>query len=104
MKRHNLAPSDSRVPRRIGRPSASLISTDCLVKVAVQPSSQSWPMLTRLLVNPGMMCPLRAASEGKVGMLSCAAAMEVMHWPVAVLMVMGGALLVTSVMHACGMK
>jgi hypothetical protein len=30
--------------------------------------------------------------------------MEVMRWPVAVLMVMGGALLVTSVMHACGMK
>jgi hypothetical protein len=61
-------------------------------------------MLTRLLVNPGMMCPWRAAPEGKVGMLSCAAAMEVMRWPVAVLIVMGGAMLLTSVMHACGMK
>ncbi len=61
-------------------------------------------MLTRLLVNPGMMCPWRAAVEGKVGMLSCAAAMEVMRWPVAVLIVMGGAPLLTSVTHAFGMK
>jgi hypothetical protein len=104
LKRHNLAPSGSRVPRRIGRPSTSLILTVSLVKVVVQPSSQSWPMLTRLLVNLDMMCPWRAASEGKLGMLSCAAAMKVMHWLVAVLMVMGGASLLTSVMHACGMK
>ena len=48
-------------------------------------------MLTRLLVNPGMMWPRRVASEGKVGMLSCVAAMEVMYWPVVVLIVMVGA-------------
>ena len=81
-------------------PCALLILTACLVKVAVHPSSQRRPMLTRLLVNPGMMWPRRAASEGKVGMLSCAGAMEVMHWPVAVLMVMVGAAFLVLVTHA----
>ncbi len=61
-------------------------------------------MLTRLLVNPGMMWPCRAVSNGKVGILSCTAAVEVMRWPVAVLMVMVGAAVFVLVTHALGMK
>jgi hypothetical protein len=80
------------------------MSTACLVKTAEQPSSQSLPMLTRLLVNPGMMWPWRAVSDGKVGMFSCAAAVDVMRWPVAVLMVMVGAAVFVPVTHALGMK
>lgn len=61
-------------------------------------------MLTRLLVKLGMMWPRWAAFDGRVGMLSCAAAMEVISWLVAMLIVIVGVVLSMLVMHACGMK
>ena len=57
-------------------------------------------MLTRLLVNPGMMWPSWAASDGRVGIFRWAVVVEVMHWPVAVLMVMVGAFMSVPVIHA----
>jgi hypothetical protein len=61
-------------------------------------------MLMRLLVNPGMMRPMQAESDGSVGMLRCAVVVEVMRWPVAVLMVMDGVAVFLLVAHAWGMK
>ena len=58
--RHNLAPVCSRSPCRILLPCLSCISSVCLSMYAVQSASHSFPRLKRLLVKPGMMCPVRA--------------------------------------------
>ena len=58
--------------------------------MAVQSASHNLPRLMRLLVNPRMMCPVRAC-RGMVGMASCAKAVDVRALPVAIRMVVGGA-------------
>ena len=89
--RQSQAPVVSRVPVRMGVPVALRMRMFCLSKCAVQPASQSWPRLRRLLVNPGIICPWRAALLGKVGKARWAEAVEVCLVPVAVRMVVGGA-------------
>ena len=89
--RQSRAPVVSRVPVRMGVPAALRMRMFCLSKCAVQPASQSWPRLRRLLVNPGMICTWRTVLLGKVGKASWAEAVEVCWVPVAVRMVVGGA-------------
>ena len=89
--RQSRAPVASRVPVRMVVPAALRIHMLCLSKCTVQPASQSWPRLRRLLVNPGIICPWCAVLLGKVGRASWAVVVEVCWVPVAVRMVMGGA-------------
>ena len=62
----------------------------CLSMYAVQSASHSFPRLSKLLVKPGMMCPVRAA-DGMVGIARTAAPVDVLVSPVAVLIVVFGA-------------
>jgi hypothetical protein len=71
---------------------------------AVQSASQNFPKLRRLVVNPGIMCPVRARSVGIPGIASTAAPVEVRASPVAVRMVVVGALVLTSITGALGVK
>ncbi len=57
----------------------------------MQHASHSFSRLMRLLVKPGMTCPVRAAPVGKVGSANCVVATEVWASPVAVRMVVCGA-------------
>jgi hypothetical protein len=58
----------------------------------MQSASHSLPRLSRLLVKPGMMCPVRAWRVGIPGMASTAAPVDVRVSPVAVRMVVFGTL------------
>jgi hypothetical protein len=91
LTRHSWAPVGSRVPLRTWLPKLSWISRWCLSRNAVQPALHSFPRLRRLLVKPGMICPVRALMVGMVGRANCAVAMEVLDSPVAVRMVVRGA-------------
>ena len=102
--RQSRAPSESRLPVRMVVPAALRIRSPCLSKCAVQPSSQSWPRLRRLLVNPGMIWPWRAVLLGRVGRASCADAVEVCWAPVAVRMVVDGAWVLRLMTGAVGIK
>ncbi len=55
-------------------------------------------------MNPGMMCPVRAWSDGKPGIASTAAPVNLRASPVAVQMVVFGALESTSTTGALGVK
>ena len=57
---------------------------------AMQSVSHSFPKLMRLLVKPGMMCPVWACRVGMEGMAKEADALEVHVSPVAMQMVVGG--------------
>ena len=57
---------------------------------ATQSASHSFPRLIKLLVKPGMMCPMRALA-GMVGIARTAAPVDVLVLPVAVLIVVLGA-------------
>ncbi len=70
----------------------------------MQPESHSWPRLSRLLVNDGMMWPKLACAAGKVGRARRAEATEVCISLAAVLIVVGGAVVSRWVMGAVGMK
>ena len=72
--------------------------------VAVQSASQSLPRLSKLFVKPGMMWPLRASSVGIAGMARTAAPVEVLISPVAVFIVVFGALTFMLRSGACGVK
>ena len=89
--RQRRAPVGSRMAVRMVLPCGSLTRRRCLSTVAVQSASHNFPRLMRLLVNSGMMWPVRAWRVGMVGMASWAAAVEEWALPVAVRMVMGGA-------------
>ena len=61
----------------------------------MQSASHSLPRLIRLLVKPGMTCPVRACIVGMVGIANRAEADDVVASPVAVRMVAFGALVLT---------
>ena len=71
---------------------------------AVQPLSQSLPRLIKLLVKPGMMCPVQASGGRLPGKLNRAVAVDVFISPVAVRMVAGGAVLIMCCTGAVGVK
>jgi hypothetical protein len=91
LTRHSRGPAGSRVPVRTRCPELSRIVMVWRLMTAVQPASHNFPRLMRLLVNPGTIQPVRAATVGKVGRANWAKAMEVNASPVAVRMVAGGA-------------
>ena len=62
-----------------------------LSRYAEQSSSHSIPRLSKLLVKPGMIWPVRARRDGIVGMARTAAPTEVFVSPVAVRSVVVGA-------------
>lgn len=101
---HNRAPDVSRSPCRILVPFLSCTSSIRLSRYAVQSSSQSLPRLRRLLVKPGMMWPVRALSDCMVGMASTAAPVDVLVSPVAVQIVVLGALTLMLIMGAVVVK
>ena len=102
--RQRRAPPVSRVPWMMGVPVGSLMTRWLASKWAVQPESHSWPRLSRLLVNDGMMWPKLACVVGKVGRARRAEAMEVCTSPAAVRIVVGGAVVSRWVTGAVGMK
>jgi hypothetical protein len=57
-----------------------------------------------LLVNPGMMCPVHAQSNGMPGIARTAAPVDVLDSPVAVLIAIFGAVVSTLSSGAAGMK
>jgi hypothetical protein len=71
---------------------------------AMQSTSHSFPRLMRLLVNPGMMCPVHVTMVGKVGSANCVVATEVFALPVGVRMVVCGAAQLRSRSRAESMK
>jgi len=89
---HRRGPVRERIPLRMGSPWEFLTVREFRVKMAVQPESQSLPMLIRLWVNPGMMCPVRACAVGSFLRSSSADAVEVCGVPAAVRIVTRGAL------------
>jgi len=88
--RHKRAPVGSRMPLRISFPVLSCITICRLSRYAEQSASHSLPRLSRLLVNPGMMCPVRAARVGIAGMAKTAVAEDALASPVAVRIVVRG--------------
>ena len=73
-------PLGSRAPCSILSPSLLCTSSLFLSMYAVQSASQSLPKLSRLVVNPGIMWPVRARSVGIPGIASTATPVEV-HAP-----------------------
>ena len=69
---------------RIAQPVWSRTMRDWLSSTIVELSSHSLPKLIRLLVNPSMMYPVRAALERVDGRERRAPVVEVLHSPVAV--------------------
>ena len=74
------------------------------VKRAVQSVSHSCPKLRRLLVKEGMICPVRAAVNGREGRFRHAEAVEERDCPDAVWIVVMGAEVFVAEMGAVGMK
>ena len=93
----------SRVPLRMMVPAGSVTVSVLVVKRAVQPASQSVPMLIRLWVRPGTMWPCRVTG-GMVGRFRVAVPVENSGWPVAVWMVVHGAWALMLVSGAWGRK
>ncbi len=89
--RQSRAPSGSRAPVRSGCPAESETMILCRSRKMVQLASHSFPRLSKLFLNCGIMWPDRAWAVGMQGRSSCAAAMEVQRSPVAVWVVVGGA-------------
>jgi hypothetical protein len=86
---HRRGPVVLHLPRRmVVMWWASVTVRLVFVKVAVQSTSHSLPMLMRLFVKPGTMWPVRACAEGRACKASCAVSAEVCGTPVAVRMVM----------------
>ncbi len=75
-----------------------LVHGGCAICIA------SFPRLSKLLVKPGMMWPLRASSVGIAGMARTAAPVEDIISPVAVLIDVLGALTLMLSSGACGVK
>ena len=98
------APWDSLVPHKMGLPLGSMMKRWWESKCALQPVSQSWSRLRRLLVKFRMMCPIQAWSLGKVGRSKQTDAMEMCAAPVAVRIVVGRAFVSWWVTGAVGMK
>ena len=90
------------MPWRMMRPELSRTHKLCLSKDAVHPLSYSG--LIRLLVNPGIMCPVQAAVGMCVGSAKHAEAVDVLVSPVAVRMVVRGAVLSMHESGALGVK
>ena len=63
----------------------------CLLMMPMQSASHSFPKLSRLLVKPGMMCPVQACRVGIGRMAKRMEALEVHILPVAMWMVVGSA-------------
>ncbi len=85
-------------------PESSQTHKFCLSKDAVHPLSHSFPRLIRLLVNPGMMCPVQAAVGMCVGSAKHVKAVDVLVSPVAMRMVVRGAVLSMHESGALGVK
>ena len=64
----------------------------------------SFPRLSKLLVKPGMMWPVRARNDGMVGIARTAAPKEVLVSPVTVGIVVLGVLILMLSSGAVGMK
>lgn len=90
--RHKRAPDCSRSPCRILFPCLSRTSSLCLSRCAEQSSSHSFPRLSKLLVKPGMMWPVLARNVGMEGIARTAVPSDVLVSPVAVRIVVFGAL------------
>jgi len=88
---HRHAPAGSRALWSIVLKRLSQMMSLCLSRCAVHSALHSFPKLRRLLVNPGMMCPVRACRVGMVGMARSAEAVDVRVSPVAVHIVVRGA-------------
>ena len=73
------------------------------VKVTVNPAPQNFPMLTRLFVNVGIICPV-SVPLGSPGRFMVADAVNVNNSPDAVPMTFVGAVMSTLVTVACGIK
>ena len=96
-------PYVSRVPLRITVPAVSVMVRVWAVKRAVHPASHSFPMLRRLWVSPGTMWPCWVLG-GRSGRFKVAVPVDMSGWPVAVRMVVRGALALTFASGACGRK
>ena len=91
LTRQRRAPVCSRSLCKILFPCLSWTSRMFLSRYAEQSSSHSFPRLSKLLVKPGMMWPVRARSDGMVGIARTAAPTDVLVSPVAVRIVVLGA-------------
>ena len=91
LTRQRRAPDVSRSPCKILVPCLSWTSSMFLSRYAEQSSSHSFPRLSKLLVKPGMIWPVRARRDGMVGMARTAAPKDVLVSPVAVRIVVLGA-------------
>lgn len=91
------------MPLRMVVPSGSVTVSVLAVNRAVHPASQSVPMLMRLCVRPGTMCPCRETG-GMVRRVIAAVPDEIRGWPVAVRIVVRGAWALMLVRGACGRK
>jgi len=92
-----------RVPLRMLVPSGSVTVSVLAVNRAVHPASHSVPMLMRLCVRPGTMCPCRETG-GMVARFRVAVPEEIRGWPVAVWMVVRGAWALMLVRGVCGRR
>ena len=91
LTRQRRAPDVSRSPCKILVPCLSWTSSMFLSRYAEQSSSHNFPRLSKLLVKPGMIWPVRARRDGMVGMARTAAPKDVLVSPVAVRIVVLGA-------------
>lgn len=87
---HKCALDGSHVPWRTVLPCLSWMRMWCLSRCVMQLASQSLLMLSRLLVNPGMICPVRAWRVGMFGRLSWVDAKDGWDSPMARWMVVHG--------------
>ena len=78
------------VPMSIVAPVESWTVRRFLSNIAVQSALHSFPMLIRLFLKPGIMCPNCDALVGRAGIASCAVAIKVCCSPVAVRIVVWG--------------
>ena len=101
--RHNWAPVCSRGAEMMQVPAASKTCRWYRVTCAVQLASQSLLRLSRLLVKVGMMWPVWA-QVGSEGRCRRPVVCDWSCWPVAVLIVVGVALLFTCVSGASWRK
>jgi len=88
LNRHMRAPEISRNPWRTTVPAVSTIETFVLVNTTLQPASQNWPMLIRLLTKDGMMMQ-SSVFGGRFGRRSLPLPLDVMRSPLAMLTVVG---------------
>ena len=84
LNRHILAPACSLCPCRMIAPTLLKTLTSVLVNITVHPASQNFPMLSRLLVNDGMIWQ-SSLPGGRFGSWSLACPMDRMLCPLAML-------------------